>query len=114
MIHAEALNELNGKPTTEAYNSIDRVRNRAGITPLHIAAPALNQSDFREAVFEERRKELVFEYQRWFDLSRRGADYYVSKLKAAGKINATAKHIHFPIPQRELDLNPNLKQVTGW
>lgn len=114
LIHAEALNELNGKPTTEAYNSIDRVRNRAGITPLQIATPALNQADFREAVFEERRKELVFEYQRWFDLSRRGADYYVSKLKAAGKINATAKHIHFPIPQRELDLNPNLKQVKGW
>jgi hypothetical protein len=54
------------------------------------------------------------EYQRWFDLSRRGADYYVEKLKAAGKTNAAPKHIVFPTPQRELNLNPQLKQHPSW
>lgn len=114
LIYAEALNELNGKPTTDAYDALDKVRKRAGIPLLKDTSPALTQAEFRELVFEERRKELVFEYQRWFDLSRRGADYYVAKLKAAGKANAQAKHIRFPIPQRELDLNPNLKQISGW
>jgi starch-binding outer membrane protein, SusD/RagB family len=114
LINAEALNELQGNPTEEAYASIDRVRKRAGLESLKTTFPSLSQAEFRELVFEERRKELVFEYQRWFDLARRGSDYYVSKLKAAGKINAQAKHIHFPIPQRELDLNPNLKQAPGW
>ena len=113
LVYAEAINELNG-PTTAAYGAIDRVRARAGIPLLSVVSPALSKDDFREAVFEERRKELVFEYQRWFDLSRRGSNYYVAKLKAAGKINAQPKHIHFPIPQRELDLNPNLKQVIEW
>lgn len=114
LIHAEALNEQNSGPNADAYAAIDKVRSRAGIPLLKTTSPSLSQADFREAVFEERRKELVFEYQRWFDLARRGADYYVAKLKAAGKTNAQAKHIHFPIPQRELDLNPNLKQVAGW
>jgi starch-binding outer membrane protein, SusD/RagB family len=113
LIYAEAVNEKNG-PTAEAIVAIDRVRARAGIPLLSETESTLNQNDFREAVFEERRKELVFEYQRWFDLARRGADYFVAKLKAAGKTNAQPKHIHFPIPQRELDLNPNLKQNPDW
>jgi starch-binding outer membrane protein, SusD/RagB family len=113
LIYAEAANELNG-PTVEAFAAIDRVRKRAGIDLLSVTSPAISKEDFREAVFEERRKELVYEYQRWFDLARRGSDYFVARLKAAGKTNAQPKHIHFPIPQRELDLNPNLKQVPAW
>ncbi|MFA9189653.1 RagB/SusD family nutrient uptake outer membrane protein [Flavobacterium magnesitis] len=114
LIYAEAANEYQNAPSTAAYEAIDRVRERAGIPLLSEIAPALSKDDFREAIFEERRKELVFEYQRWFDLARRGPDYFVTKLKAAGKTNAQPKHIHFPIPQRELDLNRNLEQNPDW
>ena len=114
LIYAEALNEAEGKPSAEAYAAIDKVRERAGITLLRNLNPNLSQDEFREYVFEERRKELVFEFQRWFDLARRGSDYYVQKLKASGKTSALPKHIHFPIPQRELDLNPNLHQLNDW
>jgi hypothetical protein len=113
LISAEAINELNG-PTAEAYQAIDDVRNRAGIAKLIDIAPALNADAFRDSVFQERRKELVFEYQRWFDLARRGPTYYVNTLKAAGKTLAAARHVHFPTPQRELNLNPNLKQHPDW
>jgi len=114
LIYAEALNEQNGGPGNEAYQAIDKVRTRAKIARLQDVAPALTQSQFRDSVFQERRKELVFEYQRWFDLVRRGADYYVATLKAAGKTQAAPRHIHFPTPQRELDLNPKLKQHPDW
>lgn len=114
LIYAEAANEYQNVPSTAAYEAIDRVRERAGIPLLSEIAPALSKDDFREAIFEERRKELVFEYQRWFDLARRGSDYFVTKLKAAGKTNAQPKHIHFPIPQRELDLNRKLEQNPDW
>ncbi|MWB96244.1 RagB/SusD family nutrient uptake outer membrane protein [Flavobacterium sp. GA093] len=113
LIYSEAVNEQSG-PTTEAFTGIDRVRTRAGVPLLSVTSPTISKDDFREAVFEERRKELVFEYQRWFDLARRGPEYFVAKLKAAGKNNAQPKHVHFPIPQRELDLNKNLKQVPEW
>lgn len=114
LIYAEALNENNNGPNEEAYRAIDLVRQRAHISKLKDTYPALSQNAFRDSVFQERRKELVFEYQRWFDLARRGADYYVATLKAAGKTLAAPKHIHFPTPQRELNLNPKLKQHPDW
>jgi len=110
LIFAEAENELNG-PTLEARNALNAVRRRAGVEEVLASE---TKDVFRESVFEERRKELVYEYQRWFDLARRGAVYYVAKLKAAGKTNAAARHIHFPTPQRELSLNPNLSQHPDW
>ena len=113
LFYAEALNELNG-PIPAAYAAIDEVRNRAHIKKLTEVAPNVTKDEFREYVFEERRKEFVYEYNRWFDLSRRGAEYFVKKLHASGKNNAQAKHVIFPIPQRELDMNPNLVQNPEW
>ncbi|MCU7552690.1 RagB/SusD family nutrient uptake outer membrane protein [Chitinophagaceae bacterium LB-8] len=114
LIYAEALNEINNAPTTQAYWAIDEVRKRAGIAKLQDVAPNLTVAQFRDSVFQERRKEFVYEHQRWFDLVRRGADYYVATLKAAGKTLAAPKHLHFPTPQRELNLNPKLKQHPDW
>ena len=113
LIYAEAINELNG-PTDDAYAKIDEVRARAGIDLLKDIAPHLTKDEFREYIFEERRKEFFYEGNRWFDLTRRGADYFVAKLHAAGKRNASAKNIILPIPQRELDINPNLVQNDEW
>lgn len=113
LIYAEALNELNG-PTAAAYAAIDEVRERAQIGKLANVAPALGKAQFRDSVFQERRKELVYEYQRWFDLVRRGPDYYIQTLHAAGKTLAAPRHIRFPTPQRELNLNPKLKQDPLW
>ncbi len=113
LIYAEAVNEVGG-PTAAAYAAIDEVRERAHVPKLSDIAPSLSVSDFRDSVFQERRKELVYEYQRWFDLVRRGPDYYVATLKAAGKTLAAPRHIRFPTPQRELSLNPKLKQDPLW
>lgn len=114
LIYAEALNEQNGGPTTQAYWAIDQVRSRAHVKTLQEESPSLGKDAFRDAVFQERRKELVYEYQRWFDLVRRGPDYYIAVLKAAGKTLAAKRHIHFPTPARELNLNPKLKQNPDW
>jgi hypothetical protein len=107
LIYAEALNEQNG-PTTEAYNAINRVRARAGLDPLE----NLSQDQFRDAVYLERRLELMYEYQRWFDLVR--THRMVEALHAQGKPNATEKYYLYPIPQREMDLNPSLEQNPLW
>jgi hypothetical protein len=114
LIYAEALNEENGGPTAQAYWAIDQVRQRAKIAQLKELAPSLHQNDFRDSVFQERRKELAYEHQRWFDLVRRGPDYYIKTLAAAGKTMAAKRHIHFPTPVRELNLNPKLTQHPDW
>jgi hypothetical protein len=114
LIHAEAENELNG-PTAKAYASLNKVRHRAGLDDL---TPALDKNQFRDSVYLDRRLELVFEYQRWFDLVREkdanGNSIFVSSLRAAGKGNAQEKHRLHPIPQQEIELNTLLKQNPGY
>jgi hypothetical protein len=111
-MYAEASNEINGGPTSEAYAAINRVRNRANIDDLE---EELNQDDFREAVFLERKKEFIQEGMRWFDLARRGGTYlYDALAKYPGKTGAAVKDTLYPIPQVEIDLNPLLTQNPGW
>ncbi|MDO6429463.1 RagB/SusD family nutrient uptake outer membrane protein [Flavitalea sp. BT771] len=134
LLYAEALNELNGAPTADAYAAINIVRARAynsytangGYTDHTYDLPAgLSASDFRDAVFTERRKEFIQESQRWFDLVRRTdlgpGQYYLQNVHSMvgnPKAAATLKDTLFPIPQTEIDLyggrNPNFKQNPGW
>ncbi|HSD05766.1 RagB/SusD family nutrient uptake outer membrane protein [Flavobacterium sp.] len=121
LIHSEAENELNG-PTAKAYASLNRIRKRAGLADL---TPGLTKDQFREAVYLDRRLELVGEYQRTFDLIREigsevtgvgpeGRGTLLKNLQEAGKTNVAAKHYLFPIPQVEIERNKKLTQNPGW
>ncbi len=65
--YAEALNEINGGPTAEAYAAVNRIRNRVGLNDL---PSGMSQSEFREAVMKERACEFGYEEVRWFDIIR--------------------------------------------
>lgn len=109
LMKAEALNNL-GK-TTEAEAPLNEVRARAGLP----AVTGLSQADFKAKVLHERRMELAFEGQRWFDLIRvDNGDYGLNFLHSIGKVNATSKFLLLPIPQKEIDANPNLTQNPGY
>jgi len=112
LLYAEVQNEINGTPTSDAYSAINQVRTRANVPNL---TPGLNQSDFRDSVFLERRKEFIQEGQEWFDLVRRGGTTLVDALhKYPAKAAASSKNILFPIPQVEIQLNPKLTQNPGY
>lgn len=109
LMKAEALNNLNR--TSEAEAPLNTVRARAGLP----AVTGLSQSEFREKVLHERRMELAFEGQRWFDLIRiDGGQWGLDFLHSIGKVNASEKHLLFPIPLKEIESNPNLTQNTGY
>jgi hypothetical protein len=109
LMKAEALNNL-GK-TSEAEAPLNEVRARAGLP----AVTGLSQADFKAKVLHERRMELAFEGQRWFDLIRvDNGDYGLNFLHSIGKVNATSKFLLLPIPQKEIDANPNLTQNPGY
>ncbi len=109
LMKAEALNELGQTELAEDY--LNMVRNRAGLDDIE----NLSQADFRNAVLHERRIELAFEGQRWFDLIRvNDGEYGLNFLRSIGRNNASQKHLLFPIPQIELDRNPNLVQNPGY
>lgn len=118
LVYAEALNEINSGPNAVAYDMINQVRERArfdgtqylGILP---DLDGLNYQQFKDAILEERRWELVMEGQRYHDLVRHGK--LVERVNASGKItNIQNFHVRWPIPQRERNLNPNLTQNSGY
>ncbi len=70
--YAEALNEVNGGPTTTAVEQIVAVRARVGLSkPTQAQFLAMSQSDFREYLLDERAREFAYEDVRWFDIVRR-------------------------------------------
>src|SRR5690606_9656033 len=110
LMKAEALNELDRGPEAESY--LNQLRRRANLEDI----PAgLDKGALRLAILKERRIELAFEGQRWFDLIRvENGRYGLDFLHSIGKSNATEKHLLFPVPQIEIDRNPKLTQNTGY
>lgn len=90
LMKAEALNELG--QTGDAIPLLNQIRNRAGLGNT----PAVSQVDVRTAIWKERRVEMAFEHDRFFDLVRTG------QAKAAfavdGKTFTEGKNELFPIP----------------
>lgn len=112
LMKAEALNEL-GR-TTESMEPLFEVRVRAGLTD-HSKVENLSQDQMREKIRHERRIELAFEGERWFDLLRYDkGNYALQFFHSIGKVNFMRKNLLFPIPQKEIDANPNLKQNPGY
>ena len=99
---ALVLAEAEG-PTTEAYELVNFIRRRAGITDL---APGLDLESFRKEVIKERAKELAFEGNRLYDLRRTAS---VTKTVQEATKLSEEDAAFYPIPQRELDLNPNVR-----
>ncbi|EJL69157.1 RagB/SusD family nutrient uptake outer membrane protein [Chryseobacterium populi] len=90
LMKAEAMNELG--QTAQAAPFLNQVRNRAGLANT----TATSQADLRNAIWKERRLELAFEHDRWFDLIRTGQAQ--AAMAANGKTFVTGKHELFPIP----------------
>jgi len=118
LMYAEALNNL-GR-TGEAYQYVDRVRARAGLRPLTVVRPGMNQVQFQQQIEHERITELTGEALRWNDLARWG--YFDDPAKLAILQARDPEFANFqiprnkyaPIPQSEIDINPNLVQNPGW
>ena len=127
LLLSEAINEQSG-PSEEALGYLNQVRTRSlG------AAAALNLNtvftyfDFKAALENERRLEFGFENHRWFDLVRTGraeivmTQHFATEFQyndpAHPSLNmGPLQHyqIFLPIPQYEIDLNPNIAQNTGY
>ncbi len=134
---AETINAQAG-PTVEAQGFVNEVRNRAGIGVLPATAIA-SATDFKDAIFQERRWELALEGHGHFD-SQRHWNWAKARIEAnlvlgrtsgqgnryprpntgspcvgtPGVCTLTDKFLLYPIPQRAIDVNPSLVQNPGW
>lgn len=91
LMKAEALNELNQTPA--AIPLLNQIRARAGLGNT----TAASQAAVRTAIWKERRVEMAFEHDRFFDLVRTGQA--VAAFAIDGKTFVAGKHELFPLPQ---------------
>ncbi len=118
LIAAEAI--LNGAPSTSDANALkyfNLVRERAGLPDNTIITS--------DDILHERRVELAFEADYWFDLGRIDRDKAISIIEnqergfwdATGKIIYSYKHkpvnsdFLLPIPATEISQNPRFKEA---
>lgn len=133
--YAEAINEFDGEPNQTAYDCLNEVRARVGLSALS----GLSKKEFTKALLDERALELGFEEVRWYDLIRWGMkDDFCKKLygldsKGDNQNNPTrftfkktelterywastwdTKWYLSPIPQEEITKNYGMTQNPGW
>jgi hypothetical protein len=120
LMYAEALNELG--QTADAYQYVNMVRARANMAPLATAFPEIGNSHdlFLARLKKERVLELCGESVRWFDLKRWGDLETQAGVDAISQRDpdfnnfVVGKTIRLPLPQDEVQNNPNLVQNPGY
>lgn len=132
--YAEAKNEADG-PDETVYAAIELIRQRAGLDPFALPA-GLTKEQMRETIRHERYIELSFEGKRYWDIRRwktavqildgklfhgvyitdnkDGSFIYDVKPLLEAPYMFQEKMYFMPIPQREIEKNPNLVQNPGW
>ncbi|MFT4093927.1 MAG: RagB/SusD family nutrient uptake outer membrane protein [Niabella sp.] len=128
--YAEAENEVSG-PTTAVYNAIQLIRQRAGLSPYALTT-GLTQAQMRECIRHERRVELAFEEQRFWDIRRwdiakdvlngtlhgmqitLNSGAYTYNIVPAVTTFFDSRLNLYPIPFAEIAANPNLLQNPNW
>lgn len=134
--YAEALNESASSPSSEVYKYVNLIRERAGIPDLKAG---LTKAEMREAIMRERRVEFNCEGIRFNDLRRwKIADKYLNGdlygmnhdgnersddsnnpnafyWRKYYKSRTFSKRMYiWPVPQAQMDINPNLVQAPGY
>lgn len=104
LIRAEARAQQN--KLTEAIVDLDTIRRRAGLPLIQITKPGIGKQELIDAIMQERRIEFVAEWgHRWFDLKR---TQLANTVLPSAKADWQPTDILYPIPQSEIDNNPNL------
>ena len=90
---------------------LNMVRARVGLPAYGEPGYPAEYSTLDEAIEHERRVELSFEFHRFFDLVRTGRALEVMQAKG---YDINPNKLHFPVPQRAIDVNPKLTQNDGY
>lgn len=136
--YAEAANEVSG-PSTAIYNILDSLRQRAGILTgpdnTYGIPQGMSQDDMRTFIHNERRVEMAFEEQRFFDIRRwkiaaqvynpaplqgldlqlsSGGQLFYNQVPVLTTVFHDPQMYLYPIPYSEVIKNSQMKQNPLW
>ena len=117
LLKAEAYVDQNN--LSEAASLVNTIRTRAKLPNLD-AATTGSKSSMADAVLNERRLELAFEGHRWLDLVRTGKVFDVMNTlnsRDEGRLPmelVNENNVLLPLPQSQIDINPNIRQNPGY
>ena len=119
LLKAEALNNM-GQPGTAA-DEVDKIRLRVNLEVLPANVRG-SQELMKAAILKERRLELAQEAHRWDDLVRNNVAVQTMNavddidLRSGQPVNYNMQdyEIFLPVPQREINRNPNLQPTDGY
>lgn len=130
--YAEALNEYS-PGNTDILQYVNLIRTRAGIPTYgsaNLPVPG-SQAEMRNLIWQERRVELAFESQRWFDIRRwkiapqvmgpmygmninKDDNSFYTRVVASDHKFLTPASYWFPISQYDIDRSKLVVQNPGW
>lgn len=125
LLKAEALVQSGGS-TAAAVGLVNEIRTRArnmvpgGTVPANLLTTETNRETIMHWIMDERFRELAGEGQRWPDIRRWQIQGIITLTNAFFDSNSSSmsfqlpKHLVFPIPNSEIDVNPNITQNTGY
>ncbi|RAK69317.1 RagB/SusD family nutrient uptake outer membrane protein [Hymenobacter edaphi] len=125
LMYAEASNEQGG-PSQDVLDKLNPVRQRAGLAPLTMSSPQLaSKQALRRQIELQRRLELAFEGERWFDLVRYArheqadpsADHAwtaLDQIQQQRNGRRDENYLQLPIPLSELNTNTQIQQNPGY
>ena len=111
LLYAETLT-MEGR-VIEAYPLVNRIRTRAKLATLPVG---YNQGQMMTEIRHQRMVEFFREGQRFLDLRRWGLleTEIANSDKEGNQFFNLQKHAYFPIPQNEINTNPNIEQSPAW
>jgi hypothetical protein len=134
--YAEALNEYLASPSSDVYDCLIMLRKRAGIEAgtnnMYGLKENMTRDEMREVIHNERRIEMAFEEQRYYDIRRwrEAENVFATPLRGLtitnrdGVMNYAENEVLnvtwnnrrylYPIPYNEVSKNANMKQNPNW
>ena len=128
--YAEAQNELDATPSDAVYETLQSIRDRAGITG-DLNERVMTKSEMRNFIRKERTVELAFEEHRWWDVRRwKVAEaalgrpvYGMNIVKSGDNLTFTREKVQdrffqtkmylYPIPEQQLWIT-GMQNNPGW
>ncbi len=105
---------MDGK-ISDAAPLVQRIRSRADLVDKETEMSGWNTNQMMDEIMHQRNVEFAREGLHFYDLRRwNKLEEVIKASQVEGYLNYTSKYEYYPIPESELENNPNMSQNGSW